>query len=209
MFAYCGNNPVLFSDPSGNIRVCATEREIFYVPITEQITVSEPEDQVYGIVNGQEYLPYADEKIGLGSYKKSGCAYIAAYNALQLTGNGKPLSTVTYEIYNYYGSLMFGAGGVAPRDLSAYLSDQVQGTIASDDLNSLLVDIPNGSVITFTIMNNKSNIFKGWHAMTALYEDGKYSVFNRYSNRTQTYEMDDLEEAVGEGRFLYGIRIDP
>ena len=209
MFAYCGNNPICYSDFSGAIRVCAEDRKHCYTPVTEQMQASTPEDQVYGIVNGQALLPYADQSIGWGSCKNSGCAYIAAYNALQLAGNGKPLATVTDEIYAYYGSVLFGALGVAPKVLTDYVGDQVTNSITAKNVNLLLDGAQDGSVFTFTVMNKSGNIFKGWHAMTAIYSDGQYLVFNRYSDRSNTYELSSLEDAFKDGRFLYGIRIDP
>ena len=209
MFCYCGNNPVMTYDPSGNIRVSILEKELFYVPVIKQIPANNPEDQVYGVVNGQELLPYADERIGLGSYGKSGCAYIAAYNALQLVGKGKPLSVVTNEIYHDYGSVLFGAFGVAPATLAVYLRDQGIVSVESANLNTLVNGITDGSVITFTAWNKSNNPFGGWHAMTALYTNDEFLVFNRYSDNPDTKPYSNLATAISGGEFLYGVRIDP
>ena len=209
MFCYCENNPVMTCDPSGNIRVSILEKELFHVPVTTPIPADSPEDQVYGVVNGQDLLSYADERIGLGSYGKSGCAYIAAYNALQLVGKGKPLSVVTNEIYHDYGSVLFGAFGVAPATLAVYLRDQGIVSVESANLNTLVNGITDGSVITFTAWNNSNNPLSGWHAMTALYTNEEYLLFNRYDRDSKPRNYSSLSTAIGGGEFLYGVRIDP
>ena len=74
-------------------------------------------------------------------------------------------------------------------------------------MDTLVADISEGSVIVFTILNKKNNPFGGWHAMTALYTQGNYIVFNRYSDRKKNKDYASLEEAYSEGQWLYGIRI--
>lgn len=208
MYCYCLDNPVNSYDPTGNACVSVLNSDFLGPPVTHPNPAPTPEEQTYGVVNGQKLLPYANEKIGLGSYGKSGCAYIAAYNALQLAGKGKSLSAVTNEIYHDYGSVLFGAFGVAPATLAVYLRDQGIVSVESANLSTLVNDITEGSIITFTAWNNPKNPIEGWHAMTALYSNGKFLVFNRSDKNPDAREYLSLSESFGGG-FLYGVRIDP
>ena len=54
--------------------------------------------QVRGTLNGQLALPFAGEKLGLGTYGKNGCGIIAVYNALQLLGRPQPLGEITLTL---------------------------------------------------------------------------------------------------------------
>ena len=45
--------------------------------------------------------------------------------------------------------------------------------------------------------------------MTALYTNGEYWVFNRYSDSSDIWIYPDLSSAINGGTFLYGVRIDP
>ena len=210
MFAYCLNKPTCYADSSGNRCVPISGGDMFGgAPVTNPNPAPTPKEQTYGVVSGQELLPYANEEIGWGSYGKSGCAYIAAYNALQLVGKGKPLSAVTNEIYHDYGSVLFGAFGVAPATLAVYLRDQGIVSVESANLNTLVNGITDGSVITFTAWNNSQNPLGGWHAMTALYTNCEYLVFNRYNRDPKPRNYSSLSTAIGGGEFLYGVRIDP
>lgn len=209
MYCYCLDNPVNSYDPAGNACVSVINSDFLGPPVTRLNPEPTPEEQTYGVISGQALLPYADERIGLGTYGDNGCPYIAAYNALQLAGNGKPLSVVTNEIYYDYGSVLFGLWGVAPATLAAYLRDQGIVSVESANLNTLVEGVTEGSIITFTAWNRANNPFGGWHAMTALYSNGKYWVFNRYDETLEALGYHSLSNAIGRGELLYGVRIDP
>ena len=210
MFAYCLNKPTNHADSSGNRCVPAGRGGMLGgTSVTRPNPAPTPEKQTYGVISGQGLLPYADKKIGVGSYGKSGCAYIAAYNALQLAWMGKPLSTVTDELYHDYGSILFGACGVAPATLATYLRNQGIVSVESANPSTLVNGITDGSIITFTAWNKANNLFGGWHAMTALYSNGEYIVYNRYNRDANPRNYSSLSSAIGGGEFLYGVRIDP
>ena len=76
-------------------------------------------------------------------------------------------------------------------------------------LNTLVDGISDGSIVTFTAWNDANNPLCGWHAMTALYTNGEYWVFNRYSDSSDIWIYPDLSSAINGGTFLYGVRIDP
>ena len=166
-----------------------------------------PDEQIFGMVNGQSKLPYSDVRIGLGSYGKSGCAFIAIYNAMQLIGHSTSLADVTSEVYEQHGTICFGAGGVSPWSIQRYFTAHGIKVSGSYSLQSLSQEVTEGSVIVFTVLNNSKNIFEGWHAMTALYTGGNYLVFNK-DNSSSTYKpYSSLEDAFLNGVWIYGFRI--
>ena len=159
------------------------------------------------MVNGQAILPYSKNKIGWGSYEKSGCPYIAVYNGMQLLGYSKSLDSITQDIFWNHGTVCFGAGGVAPWSIESYFRSQGIAYSSSYSMSRLTENISEGSVIIFTVWNDRSSITSGWHAMAALYTNGKYLVFNQYNN-SKTYEAyQSLGDAFTEGRWIHGIRI--
>ena len=67
--------------------------------------------QVRGTLNGQLALPFAGEKLGLGTYGKNGCGIIALYNALQLLGRPQPLGEIGADFVRHHRLLFGGLGG--------------------------------------------------------------------------------------------------
>ena len=210
MFAYCGNSPLCYADSSGTRRelIAMSTYDIINVPpVTVPQIADTPAEQTEGVINGQGNLPYSSHSIGWGSYEKSGCGYIAVYNAMQLIGQPQSLQSVTSEIFDIHGSVFYGAGGVGPWSMQSYFDAHDISYTGSHSAEVLTAGISEGSVIVYTIWNKKGNIFKGWHAMTALYTDGSYLVFNRYNNSTSHVEYSALSESYANGAWIYGIRI--
>ena len=199
---YCANNSVNNIDPNGNRHVAVHEFS-GGVPVTTLQIANRSSEQIHGVINGQGVLPYSDTRLILGTYGASGCAYIATYNAMQLIGKPLSLSSVTSDVF-WYGSVALGAGGAGPWGTAAYFRKHGVDYTGSFSADILTANIQEGSVITFTVMYST-----GWHAMTALYRNGKYLVFNRYDNSTRTERYNSLTEVCSNGLWIYGFRIDP
>ena len=206
MFAYCNNNPVVLVDYSGMLPFGMNATQVVIndggggYPIYPYIA-NTPDEQIFGMVNGQSKLPYSDVRIGLGSYGKSGCPYIATYNAMQLIGKPQSLSSITSEMFRY-GAVAFGAGGAGPWATAKYFDAHEIDYTGSFSADRLVANISEGSVIVFTVFYPT-----GWHAMTALYAGGRYLVFNE-DNSSSTYKpYSSLENAFLNGVWIYGFRI--
>ena len=205
MFAYCNNNPANFKDAYGAIpchtTVAVKDDGVDY-PIYSNIA-STPQDQISGVINGQALLPYSDFWIGLGSYGRSGCQYIAVYNAMQLIGKPQSLADITNEVFSS-GAVAYGLFGAGPWAAASYFSAHDVDYVGSFSADTLVSDISVGSVIVFTIWSSS-----GWHAMTALYTNGEYKVFNRFNDKDYIFPYKSLNEAYANGGWIYGLRIDP
>jgi len=202
MFAYCLNNPVSYSDSTGS-RCVAVRAVGGDTPVTTPQIAATPQEQIRGVINGQGTLPYSDMRIGLGSYGKNGCPYIATYNAMQLIGNPQPLDKVTFEVF-WYGAVAFGAGGAGPWATARYFDAHGVDYTGSFLPKNLTSDISEGSVVVFTVFYPT-----GWHAMTALYTNGEYWVFIHSNLKVTKSTYSTLSDAYSGGVWLYGFRIDP
>lgn len=207
MFAYCLNNPVVNSDTHGlaarHMMASTYAGNALPMPIDVPEFAETPLTQTDGVINGQARLPYADYRIGLGSYGISGCAYIATYNAMQLIGKPQSLALVTMEVFAY-GAVALGAGGAGPWGTAAYFNAHGIEYEGSFFANRLTSNISEGSVITFTAWYPG-----GWHAMTARYTNGEYWVYNRYNHDVQCTIYTSLSDAYSNGWWIYGFRLDP
>ena len=86
MFAYCGNNPVNYSDPSG----------CFRLPAGKFIPFSEDEEHYY--IYDQHDPSVSSIQFGEGTVGPNGCAAVASYNALLDMGEYMPFE----EVCNWY-----------------------------------------------------------------------------------------------------------
>ena len=141
--------------------------------------------------------------MGFGTYGISGCQYIAVYNAMQLIGKPQSLASVTNEIFSY-GAVAWGLFGAGPWAAASYFSAHDVDYVGSFSPDTLVANILEGSVIVFTAWYPT-----GWHAMTALYTNGKYKVFNRFNDEKKVLPYGSLSEVYTNGWWIYGLRIDP
>lgn len=165
-----------------------------------------PAAQTAGLINGQALLPYASTPICLGSYGKSGCTYIALYNAMQLLGRPQALGQIVREVFPY-GAVLFGLLGAGPWGMIHYLKRHGICYTASCSPAVLTEGIAQEDVVVFTAVNDRRSLLRGWHSMAVQYLDGRYHVYNRYSASPVCHVYDTFEEIFREGIFLRGARI--
>ena len=118
MFAYCGNNPVKYADPTG----CFRQFPYKCVPLSE-------EDEYYYIYD-QEDASIASLSLGLGTIGDNGCAVVATYNALLDLGAHVSFDEV-YLWYCDHVSLFdgFGSNGIFLPTVSKYFREHGYDTI--------------------------------------------------------------------------------
>ena len=125
------------------------------------------------------------------------------YNAMQLIDQPQSLAIITMEIF-MYGAVAWGAGGTGPWAFAAYLNTHGVDYIGSFCADKLTANISEGAVIIFTAWYPG-----GWHAMAALYTNGEYRVFNRYSDDTKDATYSKLSDAYSNGWWVYGFLLNP
>lgn len=203
MFSYCYNNPIFLADneeeKAGRSNVVMVNDGGCY------ISPKSTKEQIWGFVNGQSVVEYAEEKFGLGSISNSGCALIATYNVMQALGTPESLYDIMQDYQNIYGTLLFGAWGVGPCNIEKYLIGNNITFTPYWRASSLDRNVESRSVVIFTVQNSK-NIFKGFHTMAAIYNDGSYYIFNRYNKSSAVEKKDSLTEIIA-GRWICGYCI--
>lgn len=68
--------------------------------------------------------------------------------------------------------------------------------------------INEGDVIIFTVMNDRADIFQGFHTMAAQYIGGRYIVYNHDGMGGEGDPRDTLINNGSSELFVYGIKIE-
>ena len=159
-------------------------------------------DQTNGLITDQDNFPYANETVGLGSYKDNGCAIIATYNALQLLGWKVSLGSIRDEYLFKHGTILLGLGGVGPWSIENYFDSHDRSCTGYPLFGLLHADVSEGSVVIFTLMNNINDIGDGFHTMAAQYVNGTYHVYNGYNGGFQT--VSNLMDVKDGSMWIWG-----
>ena len=110
MFAYCNNNPVSYSDATGN--------RPKYIPVCIE------DDEGENFITDQRDAMYGFQRFGVTSISHGGCGVIASYNALIMLGDSKSFDKVL-GYYNNRMVLILGKGliGLSPGAVARYFRD--------------------------------------------------------------------------------------
>ena len=209
MFAYCNNNPIVSSDPSGQvpignfaIDISGTGGKLKEDDIPQSIFAV-----TNGIINGQAVFPYAGERMGWGTYAKNACGIIAVYNAMQLLGYKESLGLVEAEISNAGGLCLVGLFGVKCQAIGNYLTAHNIPYTGYRSYSTMIQSLSDGDIIIFEVINNRLNILKGYHYMTAQYLGGEFIVYNHSSYQTSSLTVSTLDPVYGNSSWHYGFVI--
>ena len=109
MFAYCKDNPINLSDPTGNV-------PIFPVCIGEDR---------YSYITDQEKEPVGSKEFGVATVSHGGCGVVASYNAMVSLGNPMSFDSVL-DYYNrkMIFTLGWGLTGLHPFDIVNFFIEQ-------------------------------------------------------------------------------------
>ena len=163
-------------------------------------------EQVRGALNGQLALPFAGEKLGLGTYGKNGCGIIALYNALQLLGRPRPLGEIGAAFVRRHRLLFGGLGGTAPRCIAAFFRERGIPCAGSFSCRRLTESCAEGSVLVFTVMNGR-HPFRGFHTMAARKDCGGFTVYNVGPYDSGSRRCSSIRDAFPGGVFIRGFRV--
>ena len=110
MFAYCGNNPVNYADPKGNL------------PSFRPVYFDHGENQR---IYNQRAEPYASKILGDYTVSYNGCGAIATFNALVALGNPKSLDeALAYYNGNPLRTFMNGKYGMLRHQVARFFNSE-------------------------------------------------------------------------------------
>jgi hypothetical protein len=158
-----------------------------------------------GIINGQAVFSYTGERMGWGTYAKNACGIIAVYNAMQLLGYKEALGLVEAEISNAGGLCLVGLLGVKCQAIGNYLTAHNIPYTGYRSYSTMIQSLSDGDIIIFEVRNNKTNIFDGYHYMTAQYLGGEFVVYNYSSYDTSSRPVSTLDPVYGNSSWHYGF----
>ena len=172
LFAYCGNNPVVRIDASGN--AWRYFLDVIYSINNWVHKIYNKKLSVNGYIYNQGKGVASQYWFGYFRSSHNGCGWIATYNALVMLGNAQqPHAIISY--YENSGALVYGAAGILPTAVARYFKSKGYAVKVSTDL----------SQFDKQAKRNTANVLFYWHAHgahnIAVRWDGKefigYNVF--------------------------------
>lgn len=164
------------------------------------------ERTVSGCINGQRSAPIANFRYGLHKYGEVGCEIIAAYNALCLLGLHPYVSEIGHRFEVCGGQMLFGAWGTDPFSIEKMLEESGIRFRRIENVNLLTTEAEKEQrvVLILSFWNQRHNIFKGIHTVTAEYENGIYKAYNRFDTVLRALSYNSLDDLLGNGELIVG-----
>ncbi len=155
-------------------------------------------------INGQRCCAYAARRFGWMRFGTNGCGVLAIYNALGLLGM-EPCVDEILQHFRHRPRLF----GIFPCGLRRYFKKQQIPYRTAKNVQALEALLKNGGVAVVTYWNRAlwgriPWIFRGAHTV-AVCCDGRFTVYNRFSNQDRSYVFDDLAELLKNRVFMKGF----
>ena len=203
MFAYCSNLPISTIDLNGHVAVKAT-MEALWGGYTATV-VKSAMDQKTGLVNGQGMQPYSQEAFGESTYENAGCASIATYNALQLIKEPMALGEISDTYFQQTHGFGNGSWGTMPWQIGEFLEKyNIPYSFYLMDGAAMEQAMRGNSVAIITMMNNKDNVFGGFHTVAVRCNGKGFDVYNSNNARPVAYQCSSFGDIMEGGMFLCG-----
>ncbi len=132
MFAYCFNNPTIYYDPTGEFPVVIGIIGLTVATCVNNAVKTGYDNRAYNRIAQRTFEGgYIDEQFKMGQFKmglvdaaRSGCGWIAAYNAMIMLGRPQQPADVIRYFDDAWGNIALGAFGVNPFAMSGYFFSQ-------------------------------------------------------------------------------------
>ena len=177
MFAYCGNNPVIRVDSTGDVWLSILSAlDTIYSVNNWAHTNYNKKLRVTGYIYNQNTGIASQYWFGFFRSSHNGCGWIATYNALIMLGNPQePYKIISY--YEKWGALVYGAAGILPTAVASYFRSRGYTVTVST----------NTSKFDKQAKSNTANVLFYWHSNgahnIAVHWNGKQFIgYNVYSN---------------------------
>ena len=183
-------------------------------------------NEVLRPVNGQRICAYAKVPFGWFTMSFNGCVILAIYNALLLAGWDADVMAIRSYLHGFWRARLFG---VRTTEVTRYLrkrkipyrkvstADELTAAMKPGDIALVMCWNRTVPYCHFTMGSEPVSLdrfpdpFGGAHGMAVtLTDQGKWKVYNRYSNRDRVYEYGSFKEFCPfEPLFKMGLIIPP
>ena len=213
-FAYCENNPVNNSDPSGNYVVYydtlyqkeRAQSHYFYNYLIYLNAVVKGGKGTGQIINGQAVSYVSKMKYGCKTLSYNGCEIIAIYNALKLLNKKPKIYDIIYHSETNGGLWADGLFGTFPYYIPIYMKSFGVKTKSFTTAKSIDKKRESGQV--YIVVFNHTVAMLHAVAIKSL-SNGKIRVYNIYNKRTTYKDYSSVSHLIkSEGNFMVaGYRI--
>jgi len=180
--------------------------------ITADTTLSE----LSGFYNGQKVGYTRNMRFGLVPMGDNGCGIIATFNALLALDDPLKMSEIVKEYELRNSALAGGKFGLNPFEVPEFLEDRGHSVT---HLNYLMSEpsgnfprnfqetsyerlqhreieklIQSNTITILLVVNDKADITRGMHYVSVQYIDGRYHVYNRYSDMDIVYDYESISD---------------
>lgn len=157
-----------------------------------------------GHINGQNLGPVAKMRFGAVSAGFASCELIAVYNVLNDLGIHRRLSSIFYDAEKAGYLLLKGVFGTKIGSIGKLLEKYgvKSKKIKAKEFIELAKNrrIRDGAIYIITIRNNRLLPISPLHTFESVFENGKWTVYNRFSNLNGTSVYTELDDILSNGR---------
>lgn len=154
-------------------------------------------------ISGQKLCEYSSRRFGWRTIASNGCSVLAIYNALGLCGYPMTFEKIHAQLHRWYRPRWFG---IFPWRIRRFFK---KNSIACRTFKKPiqlepLLKTGGAAVLTYwnaTFFGRIPNIFAGAHSV-AVHYDGRFTVYNRFSNRTKVYSFNALHELLHSRKLI-------
>ena len=212
LFAYCKNNAVNNSDPTGKW-LCFTGlygKPLLYIKAEFTLAIA---NYYYNkrryitnsYIYNQHIGPVSKLRFGLFKMSYNGCEIISVYNALKLKGKSASIADIAFEFEINGSSLLFGLFGSNPHLIGNYLRFHgIKYEKSTNESKSLkkLVGYGRVLILSFWTKKDKNNVRQIHTVAVKCGKDGKYYVYNRYKNSKGVNKFNRFKQIYEGGIFI-------
>ena len=194
MFAYCGNNPVVYSDTSGNARNYC-------------VMLTDSGGSHNSLIYRQDAYPCTHLTYGACTANYNSCGVIATYNALLLKGYSGYENSFTkilkdFEELGY--PLMNGHLGTYPTKIGAYMTRRGVECYRWMGFGNPDNFMKSGDVLIISIWHH--DVSKGMHTFTCVRTKTGWDAYNRYYMNTAKH-YDSFYEIMEDDILWYVLML--
>ena len=200
MFAYCENNPIMGTDPTGKYTFLCRELEDDDEKENRTPKLDLELGATFNPINGQAICEYAEMKFGeTSTVAESGCAVIALYNALTAKGYSISFEKTLRGCEGV--NILPCSLGVWPGAINRFLYCHGVPYEKFCSQRKLQDSMKNGDVAIVTYWTQPFNF--NAHTVAVQMINDSYYVYNKGNYNAKVSIYDSLDEVVSGG-FIYG-----